>query len=82
MDINTEMGIVLDSESLTTRSLERLFQVLPTNAYRLRLDADGDIEWAAQENNTERVYRKEPQVGFWRRVSVGFYRILPIEGHL
>jgi putative cardiolipin synthase len=46
------------------------------------LDADGDIEWVAQENTTEVVYRTEPHTGFWRRFSVGFLRLLPIEGQL
>ena len=60
VNINTEMGIVVDAPELAAPAVERLFQVLPTQAYRLRLDADGDIEWVAQENNTEVVYRTEP----------------------
>jgi cardiolipin synthase C len=81
-DINTEMGIVVDSPSLAAPAVERLFQVLPTQAYRLRLDADGDIEWVAQENNTEVVYRTEPHTSFWKRFQVGFLRLLPIEEQL
>jgi putative cardiolipin synthase len=80
--INTEMGIVLDSPGIAASALDRLFQALPAHAYRLRLDADGDIEWVAQENNTEVVYRTEPHTSFWRRFSVGFLRLLPIEGQL
>jgi cardiolipin synthase C len=82
MNINTEMGIVLDSPSLAAPALDGLFQALPAIAYRLRLNADGDIEWVAQENNTEVVYRTEPHTSFWRRFTVGFLRLLPIEGHL
>ena len=82
MNINTEMGIVLDSPSLAAPALDGLFQALPASAYRLRLNADGDIEWVAQENNTEVVYRTEPHTSFWRRFSVGFLRLLPIEGQL
>jgi cardiolipin synthase C len=48
----------------------------------LRLDAGGDIEWVAQENNTEVVYRTEPHTTFWRRFTVGFLRLLPIEEQL
>jgi cardiolipin synthase C len=82
MNINTEMGIVLDSPSLAAPALDGLFQALPASAYRLRLNADGDIEWVAQENNTEVVYRTEPHTSFWQRFSVGFLRLLPIEGQL
>ena len=69
-------------QSLAAPAVERMFQVLPTQAYRLRLDADGDIEWVAQENNTEVVYRTEPHTSFWQRFQVGFLRLLPIEEQL
>jgi len=82
VNINTEMGIVVDAPALAAPAVERLFQVLPTQAYRLRLDADGDIEWVAQENNTEVVYRTEPHTSFWKRFQVGFLRLLPIEEQL
>jgi cardiolipin synthase C len=82
VDLNTEMGIVLDSPTLAVPALDILFQALPTNAYQLRLDADEQIEWVALENGTEVVYHTEPETGFWRRFSVGFMRLLPIEGYL
>ena len=82
VNINTEMGIVLDSPSLATPVVEQLLHALPANAYRLRLDADEDIEWVTQEHHTEVVYRTEPRTSFWRRFSVGFFRLLPIEGQL
>jgi putative cardiolipin synthase len=81
-NINTEMGIVLDSPGLAALAVDRLFQKLPTYAYRLRLDANGDIEWVAQENNTEVVYRTEPHTSFWQRFRVGFLRLLPIESQV
>jgi putative cardiolipin synthase len=82
VNINTEMGIVLDSPSIAAAALDQLFQALPAHAYRLRLDADGDIEWVARENNTEVIYRTEPHTSFWRRFTVGFLRLLPIEAQL
>jgi putative cardiolipin synthase len=82
VDLNTEMGIVLDSPTLAVPALDLLFQALPTHAYQLRLDADGHIEWVAQENGIEVIYHTEPETGFWRRFSVGFMRLLPIEGYL
>jgi putative cardiolipin synthase len=82
VDINTEMGIVVDSPSLAAPAVNRLLAVLPESAYRLRLDADGDIEWVGQENGAEVVYRTEPHTGFWRRFQVDVLRLLPIEGQL
>jgi cardiolipin synthase C len=82
VNLNTEMGMVLESPTLAVSALDRLFQALSTHAYRLRLDADEQLEWVAQENHTEVVYHTEPETGFWRRFSVGFLRLLPIEGNL
>jgi putative cardiolipin synthase len=82
VDINTEMGIVVDSPSLATRAVDNLLTALPTHAYRLRLDAGGDLEWVAQENGAEMVYRTEPHTGFWRRFQVGVLSLLPIGGQL
>jgi len=82
VNINTEMGIVVDSPSIAAAALDHLFQALPAHAYRLRLDADGDIEWMARENNTEVIYWAEPHTSFWRRFTVGFLRLLPIEAQL
>ena len=62
--------------------MEQLFQALPTQAYLVRIDSDGDIEWVAQEQGAETVYRHEPHTGFWRRVAVGLFGLLPIEGQL
>ena len=76
------MGIVVDSPSLAAPAVEGLLATLTTHAYRLRLDADGDIEWVGQENGAEVVYRTEPHTGFWRRFQVGVLRLLPIEGQL
>jgi putative cardiolipin synthase len=82
VNINTEMGLVLDSPSIAAAALDQLFQALPAHAYRLRLDADGDSEWVAWENNTEVMHRTEPRTGIWRRFTVGFLRLLPIEAQL
>jgi len=82
VNINTEMGIVVDAPSLAAPVVERLFQALPTDAYRLRLDAGGEIEWVAQENSAEVVYRTEPHTSFWQRLRVSFLRLLPLEEQL
>jgi putative cardiolipin synthase len=81
-DINTEMGIVVDSPTLAGPAAERLLEALPVHAYRLRLDADGDIEWVEQANGGEVVYRTEPHASVWRRFTVGVMRLLPIHEQL
>ncbi len=81
-DINTEMGVLVDSSRLAAPAVEDMLATLATHAYRLRLDADGDLEWVGQENGAEVVHRTEPHTGFWRRFQVGVLRLLPIDGQL
>ena len=78
VNINTEMGLVVDAPRLAAPAVDRLLHALPAHAYRLRLDADGDIEWVALENTIEVVYRTEPHTSFWQRFQVGVLRLLPI----
>jgi putative cardiolipin synthase len=82
VDINTEMGIVVDSPSMATAAVENLLRALPSQAYRLRVDSDRDLEWVARVDDREVVYRTEPHTGFWQRFSVGCMRLLPISGQL
>jgi len=81
-DINTEMGIVVDSASLAGAAVDRLFTALPAQAYQLRLDRNGDIEWVAQVDGREVVYHNEPNADLWLRFKVGVLGLLPIEGQL
>ena len=81
-EINTEMGIFLDSPELTTQVTELFLNRLPNVAYRLALDADGAIEWVAQEKGDTVVYQSEPNTSFWRRTLVTLYKLLPIEDQL
>ena len=82
VNINTEMGIYIDSPALTLPTAERFEQHLPDRAYRLRLNEAGDIEWVTRENDREVVYHNEPEASFWKRFTAGFYSLLPIEDQL
>ena len=82
VNINTEMGIYLNAPDLTVPVLERFERRLPEQAYRLRLDEKGEIEWLAWEDGREVVYRNEPKASFWKRFSAGLYRLLPLESQL
>ena len=51
-------------------------------AWKLRLDDDGDMEWLDVSGDTEIVYDKEPQTGFWRRFLASITSIYAAEGQL
>ena len=70
-DINTEVGLRIDSHALAARLLGLLAADRFESAYRLRVAADGrGIEWVATEDGVESIYTSEPEVSLWRRLGL------------
>jgi putative cardiolipin synthase len=70
-DINTEVGLRIDSPELAFRLVDLLAADRFESAYRLRLTPDGKhIEWVATEDGTETIYDHEPEVSFLRRLEM------------
>jgi putative cardiolipin synthase len=80
--LNTEMGVLFTHPALV-REVEAIFdeETSPENSFRLSLDS-GRLRWHDREGNEERVLRREPEAGFWRRLTAGIIGILPIESQL
>jgi len=77
--LNTEVGLLIDSPRLNARVrtlLER--DLLPTNAWRVELDASGDVEWIG-ENGAQ---SHTPPASFFLRAESWFFGLLPIEGQM
>jgi putative cardiolipin synthase len=81
IEINTEMGLVLESPILATEFRDSVMVDIELYAYKVSLNDKGDLEWIAQGKDGREVFSKEPQTSFGRRFGAGFYRILP-EGQL
>ncbi|MEG0533455.1 MAG: phospholipase D-like domain-containing protein, partial [Citrobacter sp.] len=77
--LNTEMGFVIESESLAALIHNRFMQSQHDVAWQLRLDRWGRINWVDRQQGHEQVLKKEPATGFWKRVLVKLASILPIE---
>jgi putative cardiolipin synthase len=74
VDINTEMGITIESEGLGREVLRLAHRDMgPTNAWRVVLNEHGDLVWT---NSDETVIRQPARNG-WQRVMDWFFRILP-----
>lgn len=82
MDINTELGVIMDSPELAKSAVGRLMNSYDAMTYEVVLNDKGKIRWVDRSGDAEVILDKEPQTGFWRRFSVGFYQILPIKGQL
>jgi len=77
--LNTEMGLVIDSESLARRIHRRFLHSQRNAAWQLRLTRWGKIHWVDREDGEERVLHKEPMATIWQRLLVLVAYLLPVE---
>jgi len=87
-NLNTEMGLLVNNAELANQVLE-LFRsnMVKQNSYHLKLVNAGSvkhrrIEWHTEEAGEDVLYLRDPQAGFWRKLSVFIYRLLPVEEFL
>lgn len=78
-ELNTEMGVVIDSPALAGQIAAALRRDVPRRAYRVRLDDQGRPYWTEQQEGHARVYTTEPGTGFLKRLGVGLLSLLPID---
>jgi putative cardiolipin synthase len=78
--LNTEMGLVIDSPKLARDMAEAFDMSAPMAAYEVRLAADGDgLEWIERTASGEKRYTTEPSTGWFKRFGVQVMSVLPIE---
>jgi len=81
-DINTEMGLVVNSPELSQNVADTILDVLPLLTYRLVLSQAGHLEWQGPADSGLPPSTKEPQTRFWLRFSTGFIGLFPIDSQL
>ena len=77
IDINTEMGVLIDSSDMSERIVEPFLDILPRQSYRVIEDKNGSLRWHGIIDGKEVVENSEPQAGTWRRFKAFISRILP-----
>jgi len=77
IDINTEMGLLVDATVLAEPLAERFKERLPVIAYKLELDDRGRILWRATIDGKEVVETSEPLASRGRRFSAWVQKIAP-----
>jgi cardiolipin synthase C len=83
VNINTEMGILIDSAEFTKKTSNALRGVLREETFAVRLDNDQRISWTeTKPDGTQRIYYHEPTGSPWDQFVAGFYAILPIGSQL
>jgi len=86
IELNTEIGVVCESPALADSLATSLERRIDAVAWRLErnVDASGHVRitWVEMDAQGERRFEEEPGVGAWKRLSVWFLGLLPIESQL
>ena len=77
IDINTEMGVLIDSSEMSEEIVKPFLDSLPQQSYRVVEDKKGSLRWYGVINGKEVVENSEPQASTWRRFKAFISRILP-----
>ena len=81
--LNTDMGVLIDSPKLAGQLSSQLDSRLPNAAYLVRLTPQGDLEWIESDaGGQQTIYTSEPGASGLRRLWVDFLKVLPIESLL
>ena len=84
IDINTEMGIVIDSPQLATQ-MARTFERVSAVAYEVKLDEQGGLIWVDPVKDPQgqpQMLATEPGTTWLQRLMLQLLSWLPIEGML
>ena len=77
IDINTEMGVFIDSPQMASQMIADGRVNIPAMAYRLRLGEDNKITWHATIDGQQVVETKEPLTSGWTRFKAWVFKIAP-----
>ena len=77
IDINTEMGVLIENADLTGGLVERLLKNLPGFTDRVTENEKGKLRWTALIDGEEVVEKQEPQTTGWLRFKAFLLRIAP-----
>ncbi|WP_300273039.1 phospholipase D family protein [Halomonas sp.] len=77
--LNTELGFIIESPALA-RQIDATFETgIPSSAYEVRLDREGDLYWIEQRDGRVIRHDTEPNTGRLKRLGVFLISLLPIE---
>jgi putative cardiolipin synthase len=82
LNLNTEMGVIIDSPELGEFYSQRARSELPWIAYKVALDERDKLIWVTEIDGKDVVYTKEPKSSFSQRFLSRLASILPIKGQL
>ncbi|HEX2541640.1 MAG TPA: phospholipase D family protein [Caldimonas sp.] len=79
--LNTETGVLIESQALAAEVLGLLEPLMAFGAWQVRLDADGQLQWARTGFDAPPL-RSEPRTGLWQRLQLLLFGALVPESVL
>ena len=77
--LNTEMGVIVEQQALTTLIAEDVLSQLNVNAYQV-IKKEGQIQWLDLQHQT--YLTTEPDSSWWQRFTANALSWLPVESQL
>ncbi len=78
--LNTEMGLFIDSPALAQQMLKLVNVIKSQGAYRVRLAANGqDLQWSVAGKGGEEEFVEEPETDIWTRMMLEVLSVLAPE---
>jgi cardiolipin synthase C len=77
IDLNTEMGLMIDNTNLANDLADQVFSVLPTFTYRVTENDQGFLRWTATIDGKEVIETSEPHASSWLKLKAFISRIFP-----
>ena len=77
IDLNSEMGVVIDSPDLANRLAENILEDLPEFAYRVELGDNGNLLWRCTIDGIAVIVSKEPLTTGGKRFKAFLLKIVP-----
>ncbi len=75
---NTEVGVSIYSQSLSTDLAEEVLAILPTHTFEVSLDEKGNLQWKIGDET----FDVEPGTSWFKRTANRFMGLLPVESEL
>ena len=82
ININTELGVIMDSENMGRSITEDMDEQLALHAYEVVLNEDGNLRWIDNSGSKIKFITHEPDTSWWKRFSTGLMGLLPIKNQL
>ena len=77
LEINAEMGLLIDSEELVEAMATGIEEIIPSVAYKVVLDDEDRLEWRGMVDGEPVTENVEPLTSRWLRFKAWFLKIAP-----